>query len=137
MTLLSLFCGLFPCLPSPTLPPVRRVGQATVFHVNDRDNPNIAFGCVREARRFGLRDLRDDLPVVAMRDVDGPPCGTIIYVEARGRLALGIRLDSGPHGRHDNGAYRGVIDLSPAVASAINLPGRGVNRRGRVRVRYW
>lgn len=137
MTLLDLFCGVWlPCLTAPRLPPVRAVGVATVFHVHDRDNPNIALGCVRAARRLGLRDLRDDLPIVAMRDVDGPPCGTLIYVERAGRVALTIRLDSGPHGRDTAGVFRGLIDLSPAVARAIELPGSGVNRRGIVAVRW-
>lgn len=137
MTLLDLFCGAWlPCLAVPRLPPVRAVGVATVFHVNDRDNPNIALGCVRAARRLGLRDLRDDLPIVAMRDVDGPPCGTLIYVERATLGAWAIRLDSGPWNMDSAGVFRGLIDLSPAVARAIELPGSGVKRRGSVRVRW-
>lgn len=151
MTLLHMLCGLWPCMATARLPPVRAVGQATVFHAHgDRDNPNLALGCVRAARRLGLRDMADHLPVVAMRESsDSAACGALVYVHAGARGTWAIRLTSGPYGQAcpegrrvgavlgDGCRWLGVIDLSPAVAVAIGLPGRGVNRKGAVSVRYW
>ena len=107
---------------------MRAEGLATVFYEGDRDNPDPSLGCVRAARRLGLRDLRDHLPIVAMREGGGPACGTIVYVERAGRTVLGIRLDSGP--------ANALIDLSLSMATALDLPGRGTQRKGDVQVRW-
>jgi hypothetical protein len=67
------------------------------------------------------------------------PCGTVVMLENRrtGRFALCEVLDRGPFGAilpsgewavkiraTEPGSWRGVIDLAPAVAQALDLNGR-------------
>jgi rare lipoprotein A (peptidoglycan hydrolase) len=74
------------------------------------------------------------------------PCGSVVVLEnpRNGQLALCQVLDRGPFGailpdggwgvkirRSEPGAWRGLIDLSPAVAKAL-----GHNGRERVRIVY-
>lgn len=74
------------------------------------------------------------------------PCGTTLILEnpRNGRFALCSVLDRGPFGailptgrwglkihKRDPGAWRGILDLSPAVARAL-----GHNGRERIRVFY-
>lgn len=133
-----IFCILHICLPAPKLPPIRASGIATVYHVGDGFSGD-TFGCVRESRRLlGSSKFRDDLPTVAIRPEFGVRCGAIVYVEnaLTKRGIYSVRLDSGPYHQHPNGTYKGVIDLTPTVAVAIDLPGRGVMRKGTVRLRW-
>lgn len=134
---IRLICALYLCLPVSALPPVRLVGIATTYHVDDGFSGD-TFGCVREARRLlGSSRFRDDLPTVAMRPELGVPCGGLVYVERTGLRTLAIRLDSGPWGTDFDGSYKGIVDLTPTVAEAIRLPGRGVIRKGKVRLRWY
>lgn len=155
MSAAEILCALSPlgapCLP-PRLPPVRASGIATVFQARERHN-NGRLGCVREARRL-LRHsaMRDHLPVIATRSI--PRCGTPILVEnpGNGKRAWALRLDAGPMGCY-RGAERRILgpgscaewggrraaiaDLSPVIAAALELTGRGARRRGLVRLRWW
>ena len=118
------------------LPPIKVSGIATTYAKGDGFSGD-TFGCVRESRRLlGSSTFRDDLPTVAMRPEFGVPCGGLVYVERAGLRVLAIRMDAGPWNRHPDGTYRGIIDLTPTVAEAIDLPGKGVMRRGRVMLRF-
>jgi hypothetical protein len=74
------------------------------------------------------------------------PCGTTLILEnpRTGRFAVCEVLDRGPFGaimptgqwgvkirKHEPGAWRGILDLSPAVADAL-----GHNGRERIRIFY-
>lgn len=132
-------CFLIPCLAASSLPPVRARGIATVYWRNDGHSGD-TFGCVRETRRLlGSSRFRDDLPAIALRPEFGVPCGAVVYVEgvATSKGAWALRLDSGPYNKRPDGRYRGVADLLPRVAEAIDLPGHGRMRKGAVRLRWW
>jgi hypothetical protein len=134
--LVKLICALHICLPARALPPVRLSGIATTYHVGDGFS-GATFGCVKEARRLlGSSKFRDDLPTVAMRPELGVRCGQVVYVERDGLRTIAVRMDSGPFGKHPDGTYKGIVDLTPTVAKAIKLPGVGIMRRGKVRVRF-
>jgi hypothetical protein len=80
--------------------------------------------------------MQDGQMVCAHRTL---PCGTVVMLEnvRTGRFAVCQVLDRGPYGANlpnghiglktrarEPGTWRGVVDLSPAVASALNLNGR-------------
>lgn len=133
-----LLCLLLPSHPTcaAMLPPVRAVGIATTFWPGDGHGGGGSLGCVAAAQRLGLREMRDDLPVIAMRG--GARCGQTVYVEhARtGVVARAIRLTSGPWGcrmpdgsrvvaRHcpAGGRRIALVDLSRSIAKAVGADG--------------
>jgi hypothetical protein len=74
------------------------------------------------------------------------PCGTVLFIENQRnhRMALCEVLDRGPFGailpsgdwgikrhRDEEGSWRGIVDLSPSVAEALDF-----NGRERVRIFY-
>lgn len=119
------------------LPPIKLEGIATTYAYGDGFSGD-TFGCVRESRRLlGSSRFRDDIPAIAMRPELGVPCGGIVHVEHAGKRTIALRMDSGPYGRYPDGRFKGVADLLPGVAEAIGLPGRGVMRKGWVRLRWW
>jgi hypothetical protein len=153
-SLVSRMCSTHTSTVVHRLPRARLAGIATVFHPGDGHGGGGTLGCVSESRRLlGTDQMRDDLPIVAMRDGLGVACGESVYVEnpRNGLRTLAIRASSGPFGMRCGDTrivaldgrlkpgctWLGVVDLSPRVAREINLPGRGRIRRGEVKLRWW
>ena len=94
-------------------------GPSSVFWRGDGYSGS-EFACKSAALRWlGSSELRNDLPVIATRGKQKPiPCGSTVAVWnlRTGRIALAVKLDTGPVGRDLSGVFKYVADLMPRVA---------------------
>lgn len=105
---------------------------AAVFQIGVDDGYATRFGDVGDIHAGGdmactQTPVPTDEPVCAHRWL---PCGTDVVVlnqERKGATVCRI-ADRGPYGVDPSGRWRGVIDLTPAVATAVKLDGRDVVR---------
>lgn len=160
LAIVEILC--WPCRPPSylTTHDLAPLGQqrATVYGSHEPGGTDV--GCPAEAERvYGTRRLADleaaGVPVVAHRSL---PCGTRLLLCGPGGCALGWVGGRGPYGLDTPDGYRvatreeaahvyrdpswaphgcewrGEIDLVPAVAERVGLPGSGVKRKGLVTV---
>jgi hypothetical protein len=101
---------------------------AAVFGVGVDDGMGTVFGHPGDIHAGGNmactnKPIPQDQPVCAHRWL---PCGTdvlVVNLERPGKTTCRI-ADRGPYGVDRFGRWRGVIDLTPAVATAVRLDGR-------------
>lgn len=120
--------------------------RATCYWPGDGASGTVV-GCPAEAlRAHGTRSfaalVAAGVSLVAHRSL---PCGARLLLCGPGGCALGVVLDRGPYGQDCPEGYhvgarlaagcewRGDVDLTPAVAEAVGLPGARAQRRGVVR----
>jgi rare lipoprotein A (peptidoglycan hydrolase) len=101
---------------------------AAVFQIGVDDGYATIYGTPGDQHAGGLmacnqKDVPQDEPLCAHRWL---PCGTevmVVNLERPGRAVCRV-TDRGPYGVDRFGRWRGVIDLTPGVATAVRLDGR-------------
>jgi hypothetical protein len=101
---------------------------AAVFGIGVDDGYATVFGTPGDVHAGGPlacehRPIPQDEPLCAHRHL---PCGTqIVVVNLERNASTTCRVaDRGPYGVNKHGRWRGLIDLTPHVATSVKLDGR-------------